>query len=557
MTANRKRRRASKPIMLTLSLIGIALAMMTTSSHTAIASVAPKKAASVLVLPAQASLAPGDQALFTALALDEDGKPATGRINYTWNVAAPAGQIVTVNGNTLLVRAGTQPGRYPLAVSANVDKNIAGHAAINIASVNVLQIEITPPVSTATVGDSRLFTATVSGGPLPAAGVAWQVSPALGTLQSTGPFTALVQMGSTPAFYLNAITATATGATPGMASVDLNAGPPTSVVVSPASATMAINATQTFTAAVFDRFGNLLNLGVTWLAKDGVTTIDSFTSNSAVLRAGTKAGVFADGLRAVQSGAEAIIPITIPAGPPAGISLSASPSAIKTDGQDGSTLTAQVADAFGNATGSDAQIALSVESCAGACDLSPSAGVADAQGRFVATLRSTNTSPTQPLTSQITVKATLQAGATSTSATTTVAGSFTPAKSFMALLMRNSPVNNHTSCTALRVSPPATVIQPPNQRFNLYRFTATRASYAVTIRNYSTTGQLLVYRINADRCAAGGTASVTFLSSTPLASGDTQAGLDNLFAAGTEYLLAVQTTGALSDLPYRIEISPR
>ena len=144
-------------------------------------------------------------------------------------------------------------------------------------------------------------------------------------------------MGSRPAFYPNAIVASAgNGSTPGIASVVLQAGPPASVIVSPASATLEINASQTFTAAVFDKFGNLLNLGVTWLPKEGVATIESFTANSAVLRAGTRAGVFADGLRAVQSGAEGVAAITVLAGPPAGLTLNASPGALTTNGRDSS-----------------------------------------------------------------------------------------------------------------------------------------------------------------------------------------------------------------------------
>lgn len=555
MSANRKRRRTPQRNMLTLSFIGLTLAMLTTTSQPANADIALKKATSVRVTPAQVLLAPGAQALFRAMALDENGNPATGRISFKWDVAASAGEIVNTTDNAAWVRAGIQPGNYANAVSASIDKNTIGYASINIASINAPTISIAPSLSTATVGDTRLFTATVSGGPAPAS-VTWQVSPALGTLQSTGPFTALVQMGSTPGFYMDAITASATGATPGTASVDLNAGPPAKVVVAPASATLAINATQTFTAAVFDRFGNLLNLGVTWLAKSGATTIDTFTGNSAVLRAGTKASVFVDGLRAVQSGVEAVVPITIPAGPPANLTLGASPAAIKTDGQDSSTITAQVADAYGNVTGAGAQINFSVEGCAGVCSVTPAFGVADAQGRFAATLRSTNTSPTQSLTSQMTVKGVMQAGATTASATTLVAGSFTPAKSFLALLSRDYPINNHSSCTALRVTPPVTVVQPPNQEFNLYRFTAASTNYTVAISGYSSSGQLRLYRINSDRCTTNGSMSLTLISSAPIAAGDSQQVLSNVFEAGVDYLLALQTTGALSNTPYRIEIRP-
>ena len=301
-----------------------------------------------------------------------------------------------------------------LAALTSLAQPDAAPARINAAPSDPITITITPAVDTATVGDVRLFTAAATdalGNPAPVAGVTWQVSPTLGSLQSSGPFTAQVQMGNQPALYTNAIVASANDATPGTASVFLDAGPPASVVVSPASATLAINATQAFTAAVFDRFGNLLNLPVTWVPLDGATTLDSATGNTAVLRAGAKAGTFAEGLRAVQSGAETGVTITIPAGPPAGLTLSASPSAIRSDGQDSSVIPAQVVDAHGNETGAGAQINLSVDSCAGVCSLLPGSGVADAQGRFAATLRNTNTSPTQTLNVQIKVSGTMQAGA--------------------------------------------------------------------------------------------------------------------------------------------------
>jgi hypothetical protein len=548
--------------MFTISLLSIALAMVTTTSQPALAGAMPKKAANVTVLPAQAMVAPNTLQWFTAIVFDDNGRPVSGTSKLRWQVSALAGQIVDTTESAALVRAGARPGSYSNAVSASVDKGGTGYASINVtgASSDPTKIEISPVVDTAAVGDARLFTASATdnmGNPVPVAGVNWQVASALGTLQSSGPLTALVQMGSLPGFYQNVITASAAGAMPGVASVVLQAGPPAQVIVSPASATLSINATQAFTAAVFDRFGNPLDpLGVTWLAKDGVTTIESFTANSVVVRAGTKAGTFADGLRAVQSGAENTAAIAVLAGPPAALTLNAAPAAIRTDGQDSSVITAQVVDAYGNATGAGAQINMGVDLCAGTCSLSPEAGVADGQGRFAATLRSTYVSSTQPLTSQIRVAATLQAGAATAGATALVAGSFAPARLFLAAFSRNHPINNHTSCTALRIRPPEVVVQPPRQTFNLYRFTAASASHTINLSNYESTGQLLIYRINSDLCASNGTISVIFVRSSLITKGSTQVTLNNLFEGGVDYLLAVQTTGVLSNTPYRFEIRP-
>jgi hypothetical protein len=555
MSARFKRRRSPQQTMITLPLFGLALAVFVMAGQPALAQAPLRKASSVVVTPTQISLAPNALQWFSAVVLDSRGRPVSGRVSVQWRVSSTAGQIVQATDTAALVRASAQPGAYANAVTAIAEESVAGAASINIAAVQSTRIVIAPAVDSAPVGDARLFTASAADGQ-PLSSVAWQVAPALGVIQSSGPLTALVQMGGQPGFFQNAITATTGNATPGTASVVLAAGPPARIVVSPASATLAINSTQTFTAAVFDRFGNPLNLGVTWLAQNSVATIESFTANSAVVRAGTRAGVFAEGVRAVQSDASSAMALTIPAGPPAVLVLSPSPQAIKTDGQDSSVIMAQVLDAYGNVAGEGAQVNLSVEACAGACTLTPQAGAADAQGRFAATLRSTFTSPTQTLGSQIKVNGTMQAGAASASASTTVTGTFTPAKVFIGVMARAYPINNHTSCTALRISPPATVIQPPSQAFNLYRFTAASASYTVRLSNYPSTGQLLLYRITSDRCSTNGTISVIFVSSLPIAAGNTQVTLGNLLAGGAEYLLAVQTTGATSSAPYRLDISP-
>lgn len=65
---------------------------------------------------------------------------------------------------------------------------------------------------------------------------------------------------------------------------------------------------------------------------------------------------------------------------------------------------------------------------------------------------------------------------------------------------------NHSRCTALRVTPPFELSQAPSDPLNIYVFTATKATYTVTLANYSypltLTGTLLVYEADPPNCAS-------------------------------------------------------
>ncbi len=124
-------------------------------------------------------------------------------------------------------------------------------------------------------------------------------------------------------------------------------------------------------------------------------------------------------------------------------------------------------------------------------------------------------------------------------------------------MQRNAPLNNHTACTALGIAPPQTVVQPASQRFNIYRFVATSASYRLSLNNYGTTGRVLLYRITSDNCAANGTLSVVYLTEAGITSATSfETAFNTLFTPGQSYLLAVNTTGALTSQPYSITLQP-
>ncbi len=174
--------------------------------------------------------------------------------------------------------------------------------------------------------------------------------------------------------------------------------------------------------------------------------------------------------------------ITIPAGPPQAVHISANPPAITTNGSDNTTVVVAVVDAYGNPTGAGTPVSFAVDQCAGVCDLSPLSGTADTQGKVATTLRSTNISPTQTLASQIKITAQIQAGSVTASESTVVAGSFVPFRRYMSLTNRDYPLNNSTSCSALVIVPPGSAVQAPDRAFNIYRFGALAASHTVVLQ---------------------------------------------------------------------------
>lgn len=433
-----------------------------------------------------------------------------------------------------------------------------GHATAPHRPTVLVSITISPSLADMDLDATQTFTATgrdASGNEVTGLNVTWAVSPTAGVIVSTGPTTMTFRSGTTPGDFPKAIQAVS-GSVVGTANVLLRPGPPASIVISPSVVTLDVNATQTFTASVFDRFGNpRTDLGVTWLTPPPVAgTIESSTVNSAVFRAGTVAGTFGAGLQASNPPALQSVTITVRPGPPALVQTSASPTTLRMDGRSSSSIVALVTDQYGNQVGQGVPVAFAIESCPGTCTLDPTSGVTNDQSRTSTVLRSTYTSPTQTLTATIVVRASINAGAAGDAATVT--GVFTPYRSLMPVVTKNWVPDNHTACTALRVTPPATVSQPANNPFNIYRFTAQAGSYTALLSSYATTGQLLLYLIENDVCATSGSMSVNFIASASIAGPAFQTTFANAFIPERDYLLAVYTTGALTNTFYTITIRP-
>jgi hypothetical protein len=134
-----------------------------------------------------------------------------------------------------------------------------------------------------------------------------------------------------------------------------------------------------------------------------------------------------------------------------------------------------------------------------------------------------------------------------------ITGSFVPYRNFVSI-MPNAPINNHTSCTAQILNSPQSAAQPSDQAFNIYRFTAQTAAHTVTIQNYASTGQILLYRILADQCATTNTVTLAFVGSYPITSASQYQRVLSGLAVGSQYLLAVNTTSRLSAQSYTITL---
>jgi hypothetical protein len=284
--------------------------------------------------------------------------------------------------------------------------------------------------------------------------------------------------------------------------------------------------------------------------------IESSGPYTALIRTGNKAGAFPTGVQAFFGPIAGNAAITVPADPTGDLQISADPGAITTDGVNISAIGVQVTDQYGNAVGAGVPVALAIDQCAGTCALGTNAANTDAAGRVATALRSDNRSVTATVTSLIRVSASVNGINGPVSRQVNVNGTFTPFRSHLPVSNRDTSLNNHTSCTALRITPPQSVSQPPNNAFNIYRFTATKPSYSMNIQNYRVAGSFAVYRIVQDNCATNDSISIaTVRSPIPIGtSGVFQLVLTNAFASGSDYLVVINTTGAGSSLLYRITV---
>jgi hypothetical protein len=213
---------------------------------------------SVSVTPPSVTMLPGAQQTFSAT--------VTGSSNTAVTWTATGGTITSAGVYT----AGAAAGTFAVTATSVADPSRSGSASVTIQPV---QIQINPTTATMQPGQTKQFTATVTGTSNTA--VTWTATG--GMISNTGLFTA----ASTPGAFTVTATSIADTTKSSTAQITIPA-PAVSVLVTPNSATVQIAQTQQFSATVT----GTSNTAVTWTATGGTI------SNTGLFTAGSTPGAF-------------------------------------------------------------------------------------------------------------------------------------------------------------------------------------------------------------------------------------------------------------------------
>ena len=190
------------------------------------------------------------------------------------------------------------------------------------------RISLTPPAATLAVSATQAFTATgydSYNNEITPLTVDWSVTPAAaGSISPTGALTATFHAGAIPSAYPGAVRASA-GSISGTADVTITAGSLAAIRLTPGAVTLAISATQVFTASGEDAYGNAITpVSVTWSFAPSAGQIIASGPLTAEFRAGSLAGSYTGAVWAVSNGLTGTADVTVTTGALATISISPS-----------------------------------------------------------------------------------------------------------------------------------------------------------------------------------------------------------------------------------------
>ncbi len=303
-------------------------------SGTSSVTVTPAPVASVDVTPSPASVVVGTTLQLTATPKDAAGNALTGR-TVTWGTSDA--NLATVDANGLVT--GKAAGG-PVTITATSEGK-SGSSAVTVNAVPVASVDVSPASGTIQVAATIQLTASpkdASGNPLTGRIVTWSTSDAgLATVDANGLVTGKAAGGPVT------VTATSEGKA-GTAAITVIPIPVASVDVTPATATIAVNATVQLTATPKDANGGALTgRAVTWATADAsIATVDA---NGLVT--GTAAGgpVTITATSEGKSGTSAVT-VTLTPVPVASVSVTPTSPSIPVGGT--VQLTATPKDASGN-----------------------------------------------------------------------------------------------------------------------------------------------------------------------------------------------------------------
>ncbi|HWA56747.1 MAG TPA: hypothetical protein VG692_05800 [Gemmatimonadales bacterium] len=228
----------------------------------------------VLLTPATASVAAGLTQQFAVSGLMSDGSTIVPAVTYS-----ATGGTITAGG---LYTAGGTTGTFRV-IATQQGGTLADTSAITITAPVLTQVTLTPASASVVAGNTQQFSVSgrLSDGSTNTPAVNYAATG--GTITAGGLYTA----GSTTGTFR--VIATQQGGTlADTSTVTITAPPPTlaAVVVTPATATVAVGATQQFSASGRMSDGSTGTVQVTWLATGGTIT------TGGLYTAGSTAGTF-------------------------------------------------------------------------------------------------------------------------------------------------------------------------------------------------------------------------------------------------------------------------
>ena len=281
-----------------------------TDTATAVVTATLVPVASVVVLPATASVTVGGTVQFVAVPLDSTGTALGGR-TVTW--ASSNTGVATVDGSGLVT--GVTVGSATITATCE-GKSGTGAVTVTAVTVPVASVTVSPASASVPTGQTVQLTATTkdaNGNPLTGRTVTWASSnTSVGTVSSSGLVTGVAAGSAT-------ITATSEGKS-GTSAVTVTAVtvPVATVTVSPASATVFASQTLQLAATTKDASGNILTgRTITWASNNiSVATVGSNGLVSGLVAGSATITATSEG----KSGTSAIT-VSAPPPPPTGTCL--------------------------------------------------------------------------------------------------------------------------------------------------------------------------------------------------------------------------------------------
>src|SRR5450756_2209049 len=250
---------------------------------------------------------------FTVVAKASNG--AVLAVKPTWSIVSGGG---TIGSTTGLFTAGTTAGTTVIAVTCS---GITVNVTITVTAGPLLTITVTPN-PTLVIGGTQQFTAVGrdASGNVVAITPVWSTVNPPGSINATGFFTA----GNTIGTFANTVRAPQ-GAIFGTATVTVIAGPLLTITVTPNPATLAIGATQQFTAVGRDAGGNVVAITPVWST---VNPPGSINAGTGLFTAGGATGQFDNTVRATQGAIFGTATVVVTAGPLLTITVTPNPDTL-------------------------------------------------------------------------------------------------------------------------------------------------------------------------------------------------------------------------------------